>query len=106
MDRLEKTAARLEALGNTTRLSVYRLLVRAGDEGLSVGTIQQRLNVPASTLSHHLKHLESIDLVTRHKQGVTHHCTANYDTMDAVLEFLTEECCADAEIPNPEHKHI
>ncbi len=97
MERLEHTAACLEALGNPTRLAIYRLLVRAGDHGRPVGKIQEALGIPASTLSHHLKQLEVVDLVARSKQGTTHSCTANYAVMDMVLEFLTEECCADAD---------
>ena len=95
MSDLETAAARLEALGNPTRLSIYRLLVRAGGDGRSVGKIQVALSVPASTLSHHLKHLELVDLVARRKDGTTHTCVANYETMDAVLAFLTEECCSE-----------
>lgn len=96
MTELEDTAARLDALGNPTRLSLYRLLVRAGDPGLSVGSIQDALAVPASTLSHHLKHLEAVGLVVRTKNGTTHQCAASYGVMDDVLRFLTDECCADA----------
>ena len=96
MEELEQTAACLEALGNPIRLTIYRLLVRAGDSGRAVGAIQEAVGIPASTLSHHLKHLETVELVLRSKQGTTHYFTANYDRMDAVLGFLTEECCADA----------
>ena len=96
MSDLEQTAACLEALGNPTRLSIYRMLVRAGRDGRSVGQIQGELGVPASTLSHHLKHLELVRLVRRSRQGTTHVCVANYEIMDAVLNYLTEECCIDA----------
>ena len=96
MDDLDQAAARLEALGNPTRLAVYRLLVRAGEDGRPVGQIQAALGVAASTLSHHIKHLEMAGLVRRRKDGVTHHCSAEYDAMDSLINFLTEECCADA----------
>ena len=99
MKRLEHIAACLEALGNPTLLAIYHLLVRAGEAGRPVGKIQEALGIPASTLSHHLKHLETAELVIRHKQGTTHICTANYATMDSVLAFLTEECCIDAVSP-------
>ena len=62
--KLEKAAAQLEALGNPTRLNIYRILVRAGDGGLPVGRIQSRLDIPASTLSHHCKRLVDVGLVT------------------------------------------
>lgn len=97
MEILERTAACLEALGNPTRLKIYRLLVRAGDSGHAVGRIQDELGIPASTLSHHLKHLETVELISRTKQGTTHTCCANYQTMSAVLGFLTEECCKDSQ---------
>ncbi|MBP5858306.1 helix-turn-helix transcriptional regulator [Marivibrio halodurans] len=93
---LERTAACLEALGNPTRLSIYRLLVRAGQAGKAVGQIQRMLDVPASTLSHHLKHLEMVGLVTKRRDGTTHLCVASYETMDAMLAFLTRECCVEA----------
>lgn len=96
MSELETTAACLEALGNPTRLTIYRLLVRAGEEGKSVGQIQAAMSMPPSTLSHHLKHLELVGLVRRRREGTTHMCVANYMTMNAVLGFLTEECCADS----------
>ena len=99
MERLQLTAACLEALGNPTRLAIYRLLVRAGQGGRPVGKIRAALGIPASTLSHHLKHLETVDLVTRHKRHTTHFCTANYRTMDSVLGFLAEECCVEGETP-------
>jgi len=98
MSELEKTAACLEALGNVTRLEIYRLLVRAGEGGMPVGHIQKALEVPASTLSHHLKHLELVGLVKRNRTGTTHHCVAWYGMMDDVLGYLTRECCADAPV--------
>ena len=97
MNALDQAAARLEALGNPTRLSIYRLLVRAGEQGRPVGSIQADLKVPASTLSHHLKHLEIAGLVQRRKDGVTHFCSANYQTMDSLIAYLTDECCAESQ---------
>ncbi|MCG8546074.1 MAG: ArsR family transcriptional regulator [Alphaproteobacteria bacterium] len=92
---LDQTAACLEALGNSTRLDIYRLLVRAGPEGLAVGAVQQRTMIPRSTLSHHLHRLISVGLVTQQRQGTTLICCANYDVMNAVMGFLAAECCAD-----------
>ena len=96
METLDLAAARLEALGSPVRLAIYRFLVRAGELGQPVGAIQAKMDIPASTLSHHLKHLETVDLVARRKQGTTHYCTARYPTMDALIAYLTEECCADS----------
>ena len=91
----EKTAAgRLEALGHQTRLSIYRLLVKAGDDGLIVGDIQKALDVPASTLSHHLAKLARVGLVSQGRRGREIYCSVDYDEMRALVGFLTEECCA------------
>jgi ArsR family transcriptional regulator, arsenate/arsenite/antimonite-responsive transcriptional repressor len=89
-------AAKLEALGNPTRLELYRLLVRAGHSGLSVGQCQQRLEIAASTLSHHLKTLIIVGLVSQERDGTTLICRANFDRMNELVQFLVAECCADA----------
>lgn len=94
--KLEKAAAQLEALGNPTRLGIYRLLVRAGHEGLPVGAVQDRMSMAASTLSHHLRRLIDTDLVTQERQATTLICRAHYPTMDALIGFLADECCADS----------
>jgi len=94
--KLEKAAAQLEALGNPTRLQLYRILVRAGDDGLPVGSVQEKLAVPASTLSHHLKRMVDTGLVTQERQATTLICRANYPGMDALIGYLADECCADA----------
>jgi ArsR family transcriptional regulator len=93
---LDDAAARLEALGNPTRLAIYRALVRAGLEGLPVGALQQRLGVAPSTLSHHLHQLVAIGLVTQERRGTTLICHAAFSEMDALVDFLSAECCADA----------
>lgn len=93
--KLEKAAAKLEALGNPTRLNIYRVLVRAGDDGLPVGRIQERLDIPASTLSHHCKRLVDVGLVTQERQATTLICRAHYPTMMALIGYLADECCAD-----------
>ncbi|HXF55158.1 MAG TPA: metalloregulator ArsR/SmtB family transcription factor [Hyphomicrobiaceae bacterium] len=94
--KLDDAAARLEALGNPTRLRVYRLLVRAGDAGMTVGKLQERLNIAASTLSHHLKTLVTVGLVTQQRESTTLICRANYPVMHALIGFLSDECCADS----------
>jgi ArsR family transcriptional regulator len=93
---IETTAKQLEALGNVTRLSLYRALVRAGYEGLPVGRLQEKLAIPASTLSHHLQRLIATGLVTQERQATTLICRANYETMNGLIGFLSEECCVDA----------
>jgi ArsR family transcriptional regulator, arsenate/arsenite/antimonite-responsive transcriptional repressor len=94
--KLEKAAAQLEALGNPTRLNIYRILVRAGDAGLPVGRIQTKLDIPASTLSHHCKRLIDVGLVTQERQATTLICRAQYPAMNALIGYLADECCADA----------
>jgi len=93
---LDHAARQLEALGNPTRLRLYRTLVRAGDAGLAVGHLQARLSIPASTLSHHLRQLVSTGLITQERTGTTLICRADYAAMRAVIGFLADECCADA----------
>lgn len=88
-------AARLEALGNPTRLAIFRLLVRAGDPGVPVGRIQSELDVAASTLSHHLKTLVVVGLVTQDRAGTVLFCRANYPMMRGLVDFLVAECCVD-----------
>ncbi len=93
---LKQAAAQLEALGNPTRLSVYRILVRSGDAGLPVGRLQERLGIASSTLSHHLHRLILTGLVTQERQSTTLICRANYAAMSGLLGFLSDECCADS----------
>lgn len=93
---VEQAARQLEALGNPTRLRVYRTLVRAGDAGLPVGGLQEQLGIAGSTLSHHLHRLIHTGLVSQERQATSLICRANYRAMSSLLGFLTEECCADA----------
>ena len=83
----------LEKLGNPTRLEIFRLLVRTGPAGATVGEIQERLSIPGSTLSHHISHLVNAGLVHQEREGRVLRCTPNFDLMDEVIHFLTEECC-------------
>ena len=91
----ETVAACLESLGNPTRLTLYRELVKAGGSGLAVGELQTRLAIPASTLSHHVAHLVRTELVSQEREGRVLRCRARFNTMQAVLQFLLEECCAE-----------
>ena len=94
--KLKQAASQLEALGNPTRLEVYRTLVRAGDAGLPVGRLQQRIGIAASTLSHHLHRLILTGLVTQERHSTVLICRANYPAMDRLIGFLADECCADS----------
>jgi DNA-binding transcriptional ArsR family regulator len=94
--KLDDAAAHLEALGNPTRLKIYRALVRAGDAGLAVGRLQDKLKIAPSTLSHHIKALVVVGLVNQVRDSTTLVCHANYDVMRGLVDFLVSECCADA----------
>ena len=94
--KVEQAAKQLEALGNPTRLRVYRALVRAGDEGLAVGRLQRKIGIAASTLSHHLHRLIVTGLVTQERQGTTLICRTNYPAMSGLVGYLVDECCLDA----------
>jgi ArsR family transcriptional regulator, arsenate/arsenite/antimonite-responsive transcriptional repressor len=93
--KLDDLAARLEALGNPTRLAIYRTLVRVGDAGMAVGQLQLRLKIAGSTLSHHLSKLIVVGLVTQERNATTLICRANFDTMRGIVSFLQDECCAE-----------
>ncbi len=99
---LNQAARCLEKLGNPIRLEVFRLLVRAGREGLSVGEIQEQLGIPASTLSHHISHLVNVGLVAQERQGRQLICRPEFDLMDGLIDFLTAECCMLVEKAVPE----
>jgi len=88
-------AAQLEALGNPTRLKIYRTLVRVGDSGIPVGTLQDRIGAAPSTLSHHLQKLLQVKLVTQERRATTLICRANYPVMQELIGFLVDECCAE-----------
>lgn len=92
---IEKAALQLEALGNPSRLNIYRTLVRAGRDGIAVGHLQERVGIPASTLSHHLKRLVDAGLASQERQATTLICRADYPTMQSLIGFLVDECCAD-----------
>jgi ArsR family transcriptional regulator, arsenate/arsenite/antimonite-responsive transcriptional repressor len=92
MDTLTASAC-LEALGQPTRLDVFRLLVKAGEPGLPFGEIQEITGVPASTLSHHLATLARSGVISQTKQGRQNYSAADFGAMHALVEFLTAECC-------------
>ncbi|MEQ1713178.1 MAG: metalloregulator ArsR/SmtB family transcription factor [Hyphomicrobium sp.] len=94
--KIDDAASRLEALGNPTRLRIYRALVRAGDGGLAVGKLQTKLDVAASTLSHHLKSMLIVGLIRQERQTTTLICKANYDVMQSLVGFLVAECCSES----------
>lgn len=87
-------ARALAALGHEARLAIYRLLVRAGEEGLNVGEIAAHLGMPASTLAHHLSTLVGAGLVIQERQGREVVNRADYEAMNRTVGFLTDQCCS------------
>ena len=87
-------ARALAALGHDARLSIFRLLVRAGDAGLRVGDIGEHLGLAPSTLAHHLSALVDAGLVVQEKQGREVFNRVDYPVMLKLVDFLTSECCA------------
>ena len=90
----QHAADALAALGNRTRLRIFKLLVRAGREGTNIGTLQKHLGTPATTLAHHLATLTQAGLVEQERRGREVICTANYKAVNDVLAYVKAECCA------------
>jgi ArsR family transcriptional regulator, arsenate/arsenite/antimonite-responsive transcriptional repressor len=83
----------LTALAQDSRLAVFRLLVQAGPEGLAASKIGEQLGIPPSSLSFHLKELTHADLVTPRPEGRFIIYAANFDTMNSLMAFMTDNCC-------------
>ena len=89
----EQAARKLAELGHPTRLEIFRHLVKGGRQGIPVGEIQSALEVPGSTLSHHISRLVSVGLVIQRREGRTLYCVPQYQELDQLLAFLREQCC-------------
>ncbi|MDP7152273.1 MAG: metalloregulator ArsR/SmtB family transcription factor [Paracoccaceae bacterium] len=100
---IARMASAFAALGSEQRLSVLRILVRAGDAGLSIGELGARSGITGSTLTHHVKQLAQAGLVEQEKTGRTIRCRVSYSRARDLSEYLLKECCADLERPNAEH---
>ncbi|NVD97956.1 helix-turn-helix transcriptional regulator [Massilia sp. BJB1822] len=85
--------AALAALAQESRLAVFRLLVQAGPDGMAASKISEALDMPASSLSFHLKELTRADLISPCQDGRFVIYSAQFDTMNALLAFLSENCC-------------
>jgi ArsR family transcriptional regulator len=83
----------LAALAQETRLSIYRLLVQAGPQGVPAGRIGEALDVAPATLSFHLKELSHAGMVASRQEGRFIYYSADYERMAALMTFLTENCC-------------
>lgn len=84
----------LSALAQLSRLSIFRLLVQAGKEGLAAGVLGEKLGIPGATLSFHLKELTHAKLIKSRTEGRYVIYSANFVEMDKLIAYLTENCCA------------
>jgi DNA-binding transcriptional ArsR family regulator len=91
--RIDHHAAQLSALGHPVRLKVLRFVVQAGDDGAVAGQIQDHVDLPASTLSHHLKRLVDAGLLKTWGEGTFHHYAADYAALRELTDFVWEDCC-------------
>jgi len=93
--KLEEAAEQLEALGNKTRLAIYRDLVQAGSQGITVGEIRENIEIPASTLSHHISKLVRPGLISQERVSRSLVCRADFENMDSLIMFLANNCCSE-----------
>lgn len=93
--KLEIAAKQLEALGNSTRLAIFRDLVKAGPQGSTVGDLREELDIPGSTLSHHIAKLVNAGLLRQERDSRSLICTTDHENMDALMEFLVQNCCTE-----------
>jgi DNA-binding transcriptional ArsR family regulator len=91
--KLERHAEQLAALGSPVRLAILRRVVQAGDNGSPVGELQSKLDVPWSTLSHHLDRLSSAGLLKSRPEGKFIFYSADYAALRSLTDYLWEDCC-------------
>lgn len=91
--KLERHAEQLSALGHPIRLRILRFVVQAGDAGSTAGDIQAHVDLPASTLSHHLKRLVHAGLLSTRGEGTFHLYAADYSALRAMTDYVWEDCC-------------
>jgi len=100
-EQVAKYADMFSAMGTEPRLRIMQLLLAAHPDGLVVGEIQEELEIPNSTLSHHLDKLKNEDLVQVRRDGTFLHYTANVEALQELLRFLYAECCTRSQAVNP-----
>jgi ArsR family transcriptional regulator len=91
--KLEHHAEQLGALGHPVRLAILRFVVQAGPDGASAGAIQAAVDLPASTLSHHLKRLLAAGVLSTRGEGTFHYYSADYDALRKLTAYVWEDCC-------------
>jgi ArsR family transcriptional regulator len=90
---IERHADELAALGHVARLSILRVVVQAGPEGTTTTALQERLDIPWTTLNHHIARLVGAGVVAARREGKSVFHTANYVALRALTDFLWEDCC-------------
>jgi ArsR family transcriptional regulator, arsenate/arsenite/antimonite-responsive transcriptional repressor len=101
-EKVVRYADMFSAMGTEARLRIMQLLLSAHPDGLVVGEIQQELDIPNSTLSHHLDKLKAEDLVNVRRESTFLRYTANTDALQELLKFLYAECCTRNQALKPE----
>jgi ArsR family transcriptional regulator, arsenate/arsenite/antimonite-responsive transcriptional repressor len=91
--KLERHAEQLAALGSPVRLAILRLIVQGDPEGTIVGDLQAKLEIPWSTLSHHLERLASASLLKQRAEGRFIYYRADYTALRGLTDYLWEDCC-------------
>lgn len=91
--KISDVVVALEAIAQESRLGIYRVLVQAGPAGLPAGRIAERMKMPAPTLSFHLAQLKRCGLVACQRHGTSLVYSANFDAMNEIVGYLTENCC-------------
>jgi DNA-binding transcriptional ArsR family regulator len=92
-NKLERHAEQLGALGHPARLAILRYVVQGDSEGTPAGEIQAKLDIPASTLSHHLDRLASSGLLKARREGTFIYYRADYAQLETLTDYLWEDCC-------------
>jgi ArsR family transcriptional regulator, arsenate/arsenite/antimonite-responsive transcriptional repressor len=101
-EQVTRYADMFSAMGAEARLRIMQLLLSAHPKGLVVGEIQQELDIPNSTLSHHLDKLRNEDLINVRRESTFLHYTANCEALQELLQFLYAECCTRSNALNPQ----
>ena len=91
--KLEQHAEQFNALGHAARLAILRYVVQGGPDGTPAGEIQSKLDIPPSTLSHHLEKLASAGLLQSRREGTFIYYSPVFDALKALTDYLWEDCC-------------
>ncbi len=97
LQKLTLIAQRLAELGHPTRLLIFKHLVKAGLDGAPVGEIQEALEIPGSTLSHHIAKMVNVGLIKQIRESRTLYCVPQFGALNEVVAYLQEECCSNSQ---------